>query len=119
MRLSRPFFVTLVSMRIPAHAHVVCSLPERRAVVTTMRLRVYSGRFVIFSNLNSMEGNMRLRKVCPQCNTILHARRSVKDSSLYKISRAIIRLRLKLYPGTFLKKALACQKSSCMSSRLI
>ena len=22
---------------------------------------------------------MRLRKVCPQCNTILHARRSVKD----------------------------------------
>ena len=26
---------------------------------------------------------MRLRKVCPQCNTILHARRSVKDSSLY------------------------------------
>ena len=62
---------------------------------------------------------MRLRKVCPQCNTILHARRSVKDSSLYKTSRAIIRLRLKLYPGTFLKKALACQKSSCMSSRLI
>ena len=37
---------------------------------------------------------MRLRKVCPQCNTILHARRSVKDSSLYKTSRAIIRLRL-------------------------
>ena len=34
---------------------------------------------------------MRLRKVCPQCNTILHARRSVKDSSLYKTSRAIIR----------------------------
>ena len=66
-------------MRIPAHAHVVCSLLERRAVVPTMRLRVYSGRFVIFSNLNSMEGNMRLRKVCPQCNTILHARRSVKD----------------------------------------
>ena len=65
---------------------------------------------------------MRLRKVCPQCNTILHARRSVKDSSLYKTSwtsRAIIRLRLKLYPGTFLKKPLACQKSSCMSSRLI
>ena len=59
-----------------------------RAVVPTMRLRVYSGR-VIFSNLNSMEGNMRLRKVCPQCNTILHARRSVKDSSLYKTSRAI------------------------------
>ena len=72
MRLSRPFFVTLVSMRIPAHAHVVCSLLEHRAVVPTMRLRVYSGRFVIFSNLNSMEGNMRLRKVCPQCNTILH-----------------------------------------------
>ena len=46
MRLSRPFFVTLVSMRIPAHAHVVCWLLERRAV---MRLRVYSGRFVIFS----------------------------------------------------------------------
>ena len=39
---------------------------------------------------------MRLRKVCPQCNTILHARRSVKDSSLYKTSRAIIRLRLPL-----------------------
>ena len=95
MRLSRPFFVTLVSMRIPAHAHVVCSLLE---LVPTMRLRVYSGRFVIFSNLNSVEGNMRLRKVCPQCNTILHARRSVKDSSLYKTSRAIIRLRLKLYP---------------------
>ena len=36
-------------------AHVVCSLLERRAVVPTMRLRVYSGRFVIFSNLNSME----------------------------------------------------------------
>ena len=53
-----------------------------RAVVPTMRLRVYSGRFVIFSNLNSTEGNMRLRKVCPQCNTILHAGRSVKDSSL-------------------------------------
>ena len=117
MRLSRPFFVTLVS--IPAHAHVVCSLLERRAVVPTMRPPVYSGRFVIFSNLNSMEGNMHLRKVCPQCNTILHARRSVKDSSLYKTSRAIIRLRLKHYPGTFLKKALACQKSSCMSSRLI
>ena len=33
---------------------------------------------------------MRLRRVCPQCNTILHARRSVKDSSLYKTSRAII-----------------------------
>ena len=61
---------------------------------------------------------MRVRKVCPQCNTVLHARRSVKDSSLYKTSRAIIRLRLKLYPATF-KKALACQKSSCMSSRLI
>ena len=59
---------------------------------------------------------MRLRKVCPQCK---HARRSVKDSSLYKTSRAISRLRLKLYPGTFLKKASACQKSSCMSSRLI
>ena len=116
MRLSRPFFVTLVSMCIPAHAHVVCSLLERRAVVPTMRLRVYSDRFVIFSNLNSMEGNMRLRK---ECNTILHARRSVKDSSLCKTSRAIIRLRLKLYPGTFLKKALACQKSSCMSLRLI
>ena len=62
---------------------------------------------------------MRLRKVCQQCNTIWHARRSVKDSSLHKTSRAIIRLRLKIYPGTFLKKALACQKSSCMSSRLI
>ena len=53
-------------MRIPAHANVVCSLLERRAVVPTMRLRVHSGRFVIFSNLNSMEA-------------ILHARRSVKD----------------------------------------
>ena len=59
-------FFSLVSMRIPAHAHVVCSLLECRAVVPTMRLRVYSGRFVIFSNLNSLEGNMRLRKVCPQ-----------------------------------------------------
>ena len=35
MRLSRPFFVTLVSMRIPARGHVVCSLLERRAVVPT------------------------------------------------------------------------------------
>ena len=58
-------------MRIPARGYVICSLPERRATCESTLV------FATFSNLNSMEGNMRLRKVCPQCNTILHARRSV------------------------------------------
>ena len=59
---------------------------------------------------------MRVSETCEQ--TLYRQEQDRVDSTLCKTSRAIIRLRLTLYPGTFLKKVLACQKSSCMSSTL-
>ena len=71
IRLKRPFFTTFEHAHTDTWPHglfIARPLVERGLI--HILLVVY--RFVSF-----MERTMHLRKVCPQCNTILHARWSV------------------------------------------